>query len=171
MGKSNNDKKGLALPGPSARAIEGLTALAANGGNIKRTARNMKAGRDTVRKWRDAYPEKYAEIYRNFIGKVEEQQLAAFSEVASRSAEVLQKALDETEALLDAHKDKQPAATARNLVVVGGTAFDKARLVQDQPTVIVEQRSTEEILDDIARKLGKVVDVEVVEESPPTKAT
>ena len=106
----------------------GLTVLAANDGNIKRTSRDLGVNTATLRRWR--------EQARHGDGPSEALVIAAVGEFVTDAKRIRNKALMHLEALIDA--GKVPPAVLNNIM---GTLDDKIRLAQNMPTSRVEQTS------------------------------
>jgi transposase-like protein len=111
-----------------------LAALLANGGNLKRTARDTGVPESTLRKWSRSVPP---------AGGAQEcaQKSAVSAEAVGRAGVSLAEKLDGlAHKLADAMPDKIPDATLSQTAVSLGVAIDKARLLRGEATSINDTR-------------------------------
>lgn len=104
---------------------DALAALAANGGNVTGTARQLGVPRNTLLMWSrgDRHPEALADAIPKKLG------------LADRLDEVAR-------LLVDAMPAKIAKASLAQLAVAAGIAIEKARLLRGQPTAIDERRDS-----------------------------
>lgn len=145
----------------------GLTALAANGGNIKRTAGELDISPVTLRRWRDQA--------KRGNGPSEELVEAAVDDFVSTATRIRNKALTALEQAIDAGKVRPSELNA-----IAGTLDDKLTRASGLPTSRVETQpamSREEMAlamgaviqgaIEAARNRQEVIEAEVVPELPP----
>lgn len=123
----------------------GLTLLAANQGNIKRTARELDISPVTLRRWRD-------QDLRGVGGPTEQQKEVAVGDFVEAATRIRNKALVQLEQALD-RGDVRPA----DLNKIMGTLDDKIRLAQGMPTSRVEQQSSLPSKAEMAELMGAAV--------------
>ena len=119
--------------GPNARRFTDedkariLTVLAANGGNVKRTARECDVLPATIRRWReqDAHGQ----------GPPAEKIAAAVDSFAADAERLRNTALEKLEALVNSG-----AVSARELITTIGVLDDKLRLAKGLPNSKVEHK-------------------------------
>ena len=155
---------------PEADIDRCLMALAIEGGNVPATVRFLKAAanggrspnRDTIRRWRDQYPARYAYHTTERAKEIEDgivrgqRELIAGASIAAQDAVSL-----EHKRILEGDI-KDAAASARNLQTVAGIGVTKIMEMTGRPTQIIEHRRPE----DIVRRLNEmVVDSDAEEEA------
>ena len=102
-----------------------VAAVAANGGNVQKTAKQLGIPKKTIEHW--VKQERHAEAAKN--GQLKRGPLAdQFLELAAKLV-----------GIADAKADK---LNAKDAVIAAGVAVDKARLLRGEPTQIDEHRGT-----------------------------
>jgi transposase-like protein len=149
-----------------------LATLAANGGNLKRTARECNVLPATVRRWRDQA--------RAGQGPPEEAVQEAVTEFVSAAARVRDLALVSLE-----QKIREGSLKGSELITTVGVLDDKIRLATGQPTSRTEAASAlpppdalRELMAGVVqgaiaaaeRRHGEIVDAEIVREIPASTA-
>ena len=147
-----------------------LATLAANGGNVKRTARDADVLPATVRRWRDA-----AKVGQ---GPSEEAVTEAVTEFVAAAGKVRDMALKSLEAKIAAGELK-----GSELITTVGVLDDKIRLATGQPTSRTESSSAlppahelRELMAGVVqgaiaaaeRRHDEIIDAEIVQEIPAT---
>lgn len=142
-----------------------VTALAANGGNIKRTARELGLGPTTVRRYRDKYE--------HGTGPGQAVVVRVAGEFVEDATRIRDKAMLALEARIDAGEIK-----ASELITALGVLTDKVRLAEGLATTKVEHSSAlppaaelQAILSGVVqgaiaaaeRRDAEIVDAEIVE--------
>ena len=122
----------------------GLVTLAANDGNVKRTARDLGVSTVTVRRWRDQAQH----------GQGPSQALvgAATDTFVADATRVRNKAM----ALIEAKLDKGEG-TLSDLNRVYGTATDKINVAKGLPTSRTETVTNEQSREDMARLMAATI--------------
>ncbi len=147
---------------------QAIATLAANGGNIKRTARDLDVAPATLRRWRTQYEQ----------GQVSTDLVSTAATTFIGDAErIRDKALAQLEAAIDAGKI-QPA----QLITALGVLDDKITRAKGLPTSHVQTSGQLPPLDEMktlmtgfvagalkaaADREAEIVDAELVEEIPP----
>lgn len=110
-----------------------LAVLDANGGNLKRSAREAGVPASTLALWRDA-PERAASP--EVRTQTRETMADVYGRIAKRGTELLGGALD----LLSPNEVAGDPKLLTAINTVTGTAADKERVLRDQPTENVKHR-------------------------------
>jgi hypothetical protein len=123
---------------------DALAALAANNGNVTRTARQLAIPAKTIENWAKGqlHPE-VAEI------SVEKRR-----PLADRLEAVSHLLLDEL-----SRPEKLSAANVQQIAVALGIGIDKARLLREQPTAITESQSTCPPADEVNKKWDVICEI------------
>ena len=122
----------------------GLVALAANGGNVKRTARELNVNTATMRRWRDQAA--------HGIGPDTALVVQAQGNFVNQATRVRDKALAMIEAKLDAGE-----GSLVELNRIAGTMDDKARLALGMPNTISASTSPSMSKEDLAAVMTATV--------------
>lgn len=112
-----------------------LALLDANGGNLKRTAREFGVPVDTLRYWRD----------RRVEGAEREEEPPAPKQTTNKDVQVAKESLADATArlaqrLVSAMEDKLADANLKDAAVAFGIAVDKMQVLRGEATSINEQR-------------------------------
>jgi hypothetical protein len=145
----------------------GLRAMALYGGNAQKASRALTAeGRPipakTLKQWRDGryavqYEDMVYELRQSIGQKVSDEAM----EIAAQATEVETALIAATQANLHDIPAKDLAKAALNMAQIKRTNVETARLLRNEPTQIVENRSVQDSLEEL-RSLG-VIEVEVEE--------
>jgi hypothetical protein len=130
-----------------------LRLLALNGGNVRRTQRQLvaeglKVPEGTINHWsRVTHVSRYAQIQEELQGEVARRMGARALEIAAKSMDATELAVCKAQTALenDELEPRDLGPTARNLSQVHANSVDKGRLLLDQPTEIKEFNMTEAI--------------------------
>jgi hypothetical protein len=150
----------------------GLTAYAITSGKQKRAAELVKeqAGLDipheTIRSWAQrTHPDRYERIRTEVAPKLQQQMADTHQALAHTAAELEARAVEKLETRLKTGEveDRDLANIFKSAAIAGGIHVEKAQLLNDRPTQIV-QRSASEVLRKLKSK-GVVIEAEVVEET------
>ena len=148
---------------PLEKIEEGLTALVFSAGNQTEASRRTGVPRKTLDGWRVRYTDRYEELRDKYGSEIEERVMRDARDLAAGISQTERLAVQRVNERLEKDDDNQPATTLQRLSTSKAINIDKALLLEGRPNVIVEQRSTRELLGDISSKLGEAVEVEVVE--------
>lgn len=150
-----------------------LRLLALNGGKVKPTVQMLEeegvpVAYATLRSWRHhVFPRRYWQI-RHELGKDISEEVAGRSlERALQADEAAQQYIETAVEKLPAVPPAHLAKSALALTQAASTSIEKAQLLRERPTEIVETRSVPELFADLER-LGVLkdqsIEAEVVEE-------
>lgn len=132
-----------------------LTALALNGGNLNKTARELEIPLSTLEGYRNRNPERYAEIQNDQAPIIAER-------IASKSEAIALKAIEVEEALLakamegvEDMKSTDAAAAFRNISTGKALQFDKlSNPIRGRGIHREQDRDLDTILNSLARRYG-----------------
>jgi hypothetical protein len=132
-----------------------LTALALNGGNLRKTAAELEIAHSTLQGYRDRNAERYAEIQN-------EQAPLIAERIASKSEAIALKAIEVEEALLakamegvEDMKGTDAAAAFRNISTGKALQFDKlSNPIRGRGIHREQERDLDTILNSLARRYG-----------------
>ena len=129
----------------------GLVATALASGNT-RMAAEILAGeglpipRSTLQSWvRRIHPQRYEEVRARELPRLREFLAEKHTAAAERYLRLEQRVADRIEETLEEIPARDLPGASRNLAVSGAVHVDKAQLLRDQPTSVVQHRSVEEI--------------------------
>lgn len=172
-GATQPPKKRARSPRYTPEEIErGLHAVALAGGNASRAHDELKAqglavSRQTLHKWAtelhaDRYEHVRLEVLPRIYGKIAQET----EDLTRRYAKAEHKTLDRYEEELPNLKAGEVASALRNLATSRGISTDKANVLRDRPTAIVEHKSASEIL----RRLTEIGVIDGTAEELPSAA-
>lgn len=156
----------------------GLTAYAICSGKMKRAAELVKqqAGLDipyeTIRSWAQrTHPDRYERIRAEVAPKLQQQMADTHQALAHTAAELEAQAVEKLETRLKTGEveDRDLANIFKSAAIAGGIHVEKAQLLNDRPTQIV-QRSASEVLRKLKSKGVRIEDAQVVEEEDVPQA-
>lgn len=133
-----------------------LAALAINP-TITEVAKELGIKPDTIRGWKKRFATRYDELRAEILPKMR-AKMAAQAEDAALAQGALAEQM--ATALAGKIKDMSGAELAKAMQsseVAKGINIDKARLLRGEPTVIIEKRDSEEILESIAKRFPRLV--------------
>lgn len=141
-----------------------LLALALNGSEYSRTAKDLAAGgikldERTLREWRDRYPNRYRFHLQENVGRVEGQAVAGYLQVIRRAQEAMMDAIELEHQRIKRGDVRDASSSARNLATSAGIATQHNLNLQGRPTIIQEVRKPEDIARRL-RELGLTFDAE-----------
>jgi hypothetical protein len=145
----------------------GLRTLALYGGNSAKASRALLSqGRPipekTLRDWRDGkYAVQYEDLVYDLRQSIGQKVSDEAMEIAAQATEVETALISATQANLHDIPAKDLAKAALNMAQIKKTNIEAARLLRNEPTQIVENRSVYESLEEL-KALG-VIDVEAEE--------
>ena len=140
-----------------------LTMLALFSGNASRASRELadqglQISRSTLTAWRDErYAERYQQIHTGLMGQIRERMAQQAEELADRNAEAELAAIERFFEQVHHLSGKDAALAAKNFALARGISTDKALLLRNQPTAIVEHRDPWSIIKRLREK--GIVDV------------
>jgi hypothetical protein len=130
-----------------------LGTLALNGSNYSRTSSelkeqyNLQVHPQTLKGWAlQSFPRKYAEIQHQIQDHIGEDLASKLSDNAMGAVIVQSDTIERLSKHVDDLDVKDLANVARNLAQTTSLNTEKARLLRDQPTKIVEHKDPEEII-------------------------
>jgi len=155
----------------------GLTAFAICSGHRKKAAELVKTQgfeipAETIREWANrTHPDRYDRIRTKIAPKLQQQMADTHQALAGTAAELEARVVEKLETRLETGdvEDRDLANIFKSAAIAGGIHVEKAQLLNDRPTQIV-QRSASEVLRKLKSK-GVVVDAEVVEEEDVVEAS
>ena len=132
-----------------------LTALALNGGNASKTARELEVALATVQGYRDRNPDRYAEIQNTKAPEIAERVAAKSEALALKAIEVEDALLEKTMEGVQGMEAKDAAAAFRNISTGKALQFDKlSNPIRGRNHVRVDDRDLDTILNSLARRIG-----------------
>lgn len=162
------------------QAIEILTLLAMNAGNIKKTLEEYKAEHGkaptsaTVAGWRDRrYADEYARIRDEYAREFEAEAIRTYRDRMRQAADVEMLAIQRLAEALESNrisvKDLAPAAGAMSRIKASNA--DQLLTLTGRPTQIIDDRSAEQVIQGLVRKkVLRVVRDESEEDAPAAGA-
>lgn len=146
-----------------------LTALILNGCNYKRTSRelNNQPSHETLRRWREEYAARYAELQKDLAPKLADKLAAEGEALIVRYIEAQKDALAKTVEGMDGLDADKAAGVARNLATAAALNNDKiVSPLRLRPTSVHVDRTGSELLRSLARTIGYDADATAVELEP-----
>lgn len=132
-----------------------LTALALNGGNLKKTARETGIPYSTIKDYRNNDPERYAEIQNEKAPLVAERVAAKSEALALQAIEVERALLKKTMQGVKSMEAKDAAAAFRNISTGKALQFDKlSNPIRGRGIHREQERDLDTILNSLARRYG-----------------
>jgi transposase-like protein len=142
-----------------------LTILAANSGNIRRSARQIGMPPSSLKVWKNRFHERYLELVEENVPLVRNAVVEQSIEIATRAGELEQEAMEELAKQLGELSPKDLSNALRNVSVTKGVSLTHADKYQSPPAQPQENLDQAVILKELAR-LGvvKVIDSTASEE-------
>lgn len=135
-----------------------LRVLIFNGGDSKLAAEHLldvyriKVHPTMLKKWAYThFPDRYAVLQQELRSEVSEKIAGMLSENAQRATQTQAKIIDRLDENVNELAPKDLANAARQVAQAGALDIEKARLLRDEPTDIVENRDPEKILEALER--------------------
>ena len=153
----------------------GLVATALASGNTRLAAEilareGLPIPRSTLQSWvRRIHPQRYEEVRARELPRLREFLAEKHTAAAERYLRLEQRVADRIEDTLEEIPARDLPGASRNLAVSGAVHLDKAQLLRDQPTTVVQHRSIEEVERELRAHGVEIIDgfseeVEAVEE-------
>ena len=136
----------------------GLAEVALCAGNTHRAARQLSAQgmaipRGTLEKWANRqHVDRYARVREELLPKIHAQIAADCEELAALGAQLERETLEKYREELPNLRASEAASAVRNIATSKAINVDKATLLRNRPTQIVEHRDASELI----RKLEAV---------------
>lgn len=122
-------------------------------GNVSKVARILDIPRETIQTWRKS--ELWFDTVTRFHHENQDALMAKYSKVALDSVSAQQERLDNGNTVIDKEgNERRVPVSYRDLVIGGGTATDKVRLMLNQPTKITSNNSQN--VDNLLKKLEEI---------------
>ncbi len=140
--------------GTTAQTVETALLLLAMTANATETSARLaqmdppiKVSAATLGKWRkETYPNRYRALVEKHQAQIEREVVAAVRELALAAFGATRAAVDLELQRIQGNDVRDAAASARNLVTIGGVATENMLKLQGRPTVISEVRSADDVL-------------------------
>lgn len=150
------------------RAFIGL-ALA--GDNAQRAAEQLGMPASTLRDWRREHRPEYERVRKELAPKLEATVVAEMYAFVIEAGRVKRLALEATaQAIEDGEiRGKDLPSALKSISIAEAVAVDKILVLSGRPTSVVEHRSAQEIVAELARR-GAIVDATAVELPAPEES-
>lgn len=136
----------------------GLTALAVAGNHAGRASEATGYDRTTITAWAKKHPERFREIRESQKGTLDKLAAQEYRDLTSGALSAAAEAVAlERKRILNGDV-KDAAASAKNLLTVAGISTDKIGVLEGRPSVIVEHRTTDGLLEEFERRFPGVVE-------------
>lgn len=148
-----------------------LLALAVNGGQYRKTVREIAAGggpkipESTLKGWRESYPQRYGFHLTANTDKAEKAATQGFLEIIHATQAAMLEAVELEAKRIQRGDVRDAASSGRNLATIAGISGTQLLQLSGRPTQVVEHRKPEEVLRRLAA-LGVVESTAVEEPSP-----
>ena len=125
-------------------------------GNFKKVSRQTGIPDTTLLYWRDNKDE-WVTMYEQIRAEKRDELDAHFTSILDKAMEGLQDRLQNGDEYFDAKTGQhyRKKVSARDLVIVGGSVFDKRQILNNQPTSVRGTVSAEDRLKELAKVLTK----------------
>jgi len=139
--------------------LEAFALLAQFGGNLRRTGREIGMPWETLRDWRNRYPDVYAGIAQRVSEQIETRALTGVRELRLSALEAAQETVDAYRDDLANGEVKDKAGAAMRMATITAIAQDKQYLGEGKPTSIQGHTLTESV-QALKRKLQQAGSIE-----------